>query len=95
MVASPEPAGDRRRSTDMNEHTDQSAATPSRRRTVRRVAFAAVVSAMAIGVGVAASDGGAPADRPASDRADIQAIAEWARANGLSGLSPASLQPAP
>ena len=33
-------------------------------------------------------------DRPSrstNDRADLEAIAEWARANGYSGLSPASL----
>jgi hypothetical protein len=64
--------------------------SPTRIRRIVAVAVAGVTVGLTTAIAVAASNG--PDTRPASYHpADRAAIAEWAKAENLSGLSPASL----
>ena len=75
--------------------TTSSISTTSSRSTAQR----AIVVGVALGVGAmtasVAGGGSASArhDDPAAVYADLAHITEWARAQGLGGLSPASLRP--
>jgi len=58
------------------------------------VAIASIVGAGVVNVGAESVPKPAPTTLDARQIAELQAIADWAREQGLTGLSPASLYPA-
>jgi hypothetical protein len=79
----------------MNNNTTTIGAARSRgrRRFKTAVVSATVCAALVSSVAFAARQDGTRVDPPVEPRRSNPEIADWARANGLSGLSPAGLSP--
>jgi len=66
---------------------------PTVRIAVAAAAVASIIGAGAVNVSAQAAPRPAPTTLDARQIAELQAIADWARDQGLTGLSPASLHP--